>query len=191
MTRVHYSMRTTLRQRRIKNEGGILAALAQANPDGLEILDASPQRGVFRVSLGQTSGILRLDFPSLVATRHEAEISFPRFFPDAPIEARLLAPVFHPNVDPLNGLVCLWDRFSAGDTAAEALRRLQQIIAWKMFNLDARHLMQPEAAEWSRHPDRPLPLEFTPLIIPIDLLPQAYPEPGTTPPPRRRLEHST
>ncbi|MGH9397114.1 MAG: hypothetical protein ACRD18_09730, partial [Terriglobia bacterium] len=127
-------MATTLRQRRIENEAGILAALARANPDGLEILDASSQRGVFCVSLGQTSGILRLDLPSIVATRHETEISFSRFFPDAPIEARLLAPVFHPNIDPLNGFVCLWDRFSAGDTVAEALRRLQRIIAWEMFN---------------------------------------------------------
>ncbi|MGH9450170.1 MAG: hypothetical protein ACRD11_06455 [Terriglobia bacterium] len=182
-------METTLRQRRVDNEAKILSVLAQANPDGLEILDVSPGLGSFRICLGRTSGILRRSFPCLVAARHEAEISFPRFFPDAPIEMRLLAPVFHPNIDPVNGFVCLWDRFSCGDTVAEALRRLQQIIAWKLFNLEARHLMQPEAAEWSRHPDRPLPLEFTPLTVPLELVPQAYPGRGKTHRPRRRLEH--
>jgi hypothetical protein len=29
--------------------------------------------------------------------------------------------VFHPNVDPDSAFVCLWDRFSAGDTAAQGL----------------------------------------------------------------------
>jgi len=50
--------------------------------------------------------------------------AFARFFPAVPIEAYLTRPVFHPNVHPTTGFVCLWSRFSKADTVIEALCRL-------------------------------------------------------------------
>jgi hypothetical protein len=102
---------------------------------------------------------------------HEAELRFPRFFPSVPIEAYLRRPVFHPNVDPVNGFVCLWDRFSPGDTVVTAVRHLQRIVAWRMLNLWADHVMQPEAAAWHGG-DRDgyrLPLGYRELEFPVGL----------------------
>jgi len=62
--------------------------------------------------------------------------------------------------------VCLWERFSAVDTIMEAVCRLQQIISWKLFNIEPDHVIHPAASQWYSDPDRieELPLEFTPVV---------------------------
>lgn len=159
-----------LRGRRVANEWRLLEQLAAAQPavlDGLGFETTGPVDWV-RVTLGHTCGILRNgDFPHFT-TSHSAHIQFPRFFPSVPLEIRLMKPVFHPNVDPVTGFVCLWDRYSAGDTAIDALQRLQRIIVWKLVNLDSVHVMQADAARWYTSPLRSvdLPLRFTPISQP-------------------------
>ena len=162
-----------LRGRRIANEWRLLEQLAAAQPDVLEAsgFETTGPVDYIGVTLDQTCGILRGDhFPNF-ATSHSAHILFPRFFPSVPLEIRLMNPVFHTNVDPVTGFVCLWERYSAGDTAIEALRRLQQIIVWKLVNLDSTHVMQPDAARWYANPARgiDLPLRFTSISLPACL----------------------
>ena len=159
-----------LRGRRISNEWRLLEQLAAAHPDVLEASRPQPTGAAdfVCVTLRHTYGILRNgQFPSFT-TSHSAHILFPRFFPSVPLEIRLMKPIFHPNVDPTTGFVCLWDRYSAGDTAIEAVRRLQQIIVWKLVNLDSVHVMQADAAGWYASPARgvDLPLRFTPITEP-------------------------
>ncbi len=157
------------RDRRLEQEWKLLGRLAQTNPGVLEPLGrrSLADGDTFEALIHQTCGILSLACGKPVLTRsHRISFRFPRFFPSVPIEAVLAKPVFHPNVDPRNGFVCLWTRTSAGDTVMEAARRLQQIIAWKLVNFEAAHVMQPEAVEWAHRTSFPagLALNFTPLV---------------------------
>lgn len=159
----------SLYTRRVRQEWKLLGELARENAETLEIAGRRSQADadLFEVTIHQTSGIIISSSSQPVVERsHRAVLRFPRFFPSVPIEASLLRPVFHPNVDPVNGFVCLWTRASSGDTVMEALRRLQQIIAWKLVNLEATHIMQLAAVEWASDPVHAagLPLEFTPIV---------------------------
>jgi ubiquitin-protein ligase len=159
----------TLRSRRLSQEWKLLAEIQRINPEVVEIRGRRAQADcdLFAITLHHTTGILAWSAGhAQLAGSHAAVFRFPRFFPSVPIEASLSKPLFHPNIDPQNGFVCLWTRFSSGDTVMEAVRRLQQIIAWKLVNLEAPHVMQPEAARWYREsaPPAMLPLAFTPLV---------------------------
>ena len=175
-------MNLTLRDRRLANEWQLLEEAERVNPPILEISgrETHGEDDVFHVILHQACGIILREGQKVLAQSHAAAIRFPRFFPSVPIEASLSVPVFHPNVDPCNGFVCLWDRFSSGDTVIEAIRVLQRVIGWKSVNIDARHVMQPEAAEWYANPAREwaLPLEFTPLARPEFPAMQEIPNPS-------------
>jgi len=94
-----------------------------------------------------------------------------------PIEAFLAVPVFHPNVHPDNGFVCLWTRGSTGDTIVTALVRLQNVIGWRLHNASPDHLMQPAALAWAASATD-LPLPCTPIEIPASLSSNS---PGATP----------
>jgi hypothetical protein len=156
------------RQRRVHNEWELLQALEQKNPFTLRVLERirAAEDDAFHFRLDRTSGIVIRDGAMSLVRSHLAELRLPRFFPSVPIEAKLADPVFHPNVDPQSGFVCLWDRFSAGDTVMEAVRRLQLVISWKLYNLETEQVIQPAAARWFRNPNRNqcLPLEFMPLV---------------------------
>jgi ubiquitin-protein ligase len=157
------------RDRRLEQEWKLLGQLAQTNPGVLEVLRrrSLADSDIFEAMIHQTCGILSLACGKPVLARsHRVAFRFPRFFPSVPVEAVLAKPVFHPNVDPRNGFVCLWTRTSAGDTVMEAARRLQQMIAWKLVNFEATHVMQPEAVDWAHRMSFPasLVLDFTPLV---------------------------
>jgi ubiquitin-protein ligase len=152
----------TLFERRVDQEWKLLQQVAERNPRVVEVTGRRrlADGELFELVLKETSGIVgwRGTEP-LIERRHRVTFRFPRFFPAVPLEATLAPPVFHPNVDPINGFVCLWTRTSPGDTIMEALRRLQRIVAWAAVNYDAEHVMQPEAVVWPRRN-----LEFTPLV---------------------------
>jgi hypothetical protein len=163
---------TTLYQRRVEQEWRLLHLLAQANPTILENINREQQVGgeVFCFTLHQTSSLRgepnNLQFPDT----HSVQLHFPGFFPSVPIEANLVHPVFHPNVHPENSFVCLWNRFSSGDTVMEAVSQLQQVITWKLVNQETDHLMQPEALAWYKDASREieLPLSYQPIAKPTD-----------------------
>ena len=109
---------------------------------------------IFNFFLRQTSSLTGTLPNFETVDSHAVTLHFPKFFPSVPIEASLAHPVFHPNVHPETGFVCLWNRFSPGDTVMEAISQLQQVITWKLVNQETDHLMQPEALAWYKDPAR-------------------------------------
>lgn len=164
---------TSVSQRRVANEWRDAQQLAACNTN---VIRMGPPRtdgddSLFTVTLQQVAGLVRTPDGLRLLDGHTATLKFPRFFPALPIEAYLSVPVFHPNVDPVNGFVCLWDRYSPGDTAIDAILHLQQIVSWKMLNLNAEHIMQPDAAAWHAAGAEgfPLPLPSVELKLPEGL----------------------
>src|SRR5258708_5920860 len=150
----------SLAVRRLRQEWLLLQEIARLNPGVVEVLSRRrlADGETFEIALHQTCGITSwTEGRPVLARSHRVTFRFPRFFPSTPIEAYLATPVLHPNVDPSDGFVCLWTRSSSGDTVMEAVRRLQQIIAWKLVNFEATHVMQPAL-------NPPGPLDFTPMI---------------------------
>src|ERR1051325_7426164 len=163
---------STLYQRRVEQEWRLLQLLAEANPSFIENQKQKKevQGEIFTFMLRQTLGLLGPPGNFQSVDVHAVSLHFPKFFPSTPIEASLTHPVFHPNVHPETGFVCLWNRFSPGATVMEAISQLQQVITWKLVNQETDHLMQPEALAWYKNPARgmELPLAYTPISKPTD-----------------------
>jgi Ubiquitin-conjugating enzyme len=157
----------TMRTRRIENEWLLLEALQRLNPGRIR-----PTRAGELVSL-EVDGFSALRYAPVtdesmgeaVTSHHCLRIAFPRYYPTMPVEVYLDAPVFHPNVNPDNGFVCLWTRHRVQTTLEQTIAQLQRVLAWAMLNPDASHVVQPDALHWYARPgmrDR-LPLHFTPM----------------------------
>ena len=181
-----------LRERRIENEWNMLQLFADANPGIVEVLGRQPgeEETLFRIALHETTGIFQSAEGIASESSHLAVVRFTRFFPSVPIELNLQLPVFHPNVDPANGFVCLWNRFDPSDNVIEGLRRLQLVISWSSVNLDAIHVVQPDAVKWYQDTAREtkLPLEFSPTRCPEASAIERRKRVNPRPPIRRRLE---
>jgi ubiquitin-protein ligase len=137
-----------LRQRRIENEWELLQQMAQANPSLLR--DIRRHQDEFLLKLSQTTAPLCVNGNVEFRSEHDVRFSYARFFPTMPIEAYVTPPVFHPNVHPDTGFVCLWGRFSLHDTVVEALCQLQRVLTFTLFSDSADHVMQPEASKWAK-----------------------------------------
>lgn len=147
---------STVHQRRIEQEWRLLQALAEANPSLVEAAerDADAWNQVFRFKLQQTQALVEEAGKLRILECHAVTIHFPRFFPAVPLETSLVQPVFHPNVHPETGFVCLWDRFSFGDTVVEAVAQLQRVITWQLWNEHPDHLLQPASLGWYKDKNR-------------------------------------
>lgn len=142
---------TSLRTDRIAREWKLLERLAAANPDHLELLDrqASPGEETFHLRLHNSPGLERADGTELATRdRHTIRLGFTRFYPDVPIECYVEEPLFHPNVRPETGFVCLWQKSSLRDTSIQAVARTQALAAYRMVNLGDAHRMNRAAAQW-------------------------------------------
>lgn len=174
-----------VRERRIKNEWLLLQKLAAANPNTISLLKYS---GIsFLLQLDKTPAFVKEDSQINITDQHVVELIFRPLFPSVPIEAYLKRPVFHPNVHPDNGFVCLWNQHSSGETVIEALSKLRKVLAWDLYNEEAGNILQLQALDWLKAvAQRPaIPLPFCPLHIPASHLQErAYSKPST---PRRRL----
>jgi hypothetical protein len=144
------------RDRRIENEWALLCDAQRRHPALLEVLGkhSGPDGNSFALLLHDTSGLVEIHGRRTLVASHGAKIRFPRFFPCVPMEATLQRPVFHPNVDPNKGFVCLWSGFAVGDTVVTAIQQLQKVVAWELINQDPRHVFQPTAVEWYKSPSR-------------------------------------
>ena len=141
----------TLRRDRIEKEWTFLSRLAERNPEYVEMFDrvSSPVEDVFRVRLHRSPGIERLDGRSMRRRDvHTLRLAFTRFYPEMPIECYVEEPLFHPNVKPQSGFVCLWEQANTRDTVIQALARTQAIAAYRMVNTRSVHQMNREAAAW-------------------------------------------
>jgi ubiquitin-protein ligase len=163
---------STLYQRRIEQEWQLLQLLAKLHSSSIENPKREKEvRGeVFRFTIHQTPALIGKPDHFQILDIHAVSLYFPKFFPSTPIEANLGDPVFHPNVHPENGFVCLWNRFSPGDTVMEAISQLQQVITWKLVNQETDHLMQPDALAWYKDPARKVEvsLAYAPITKPTN-----------------------
>ena len=155
-----------LRKQRIENEWTLLQRMAEANPSLLAIHEQRPSD--FLLMLHETPAVARVNNETQTCSDHEVRLSFARFFPTVPIEAYLCRPVFHPNVHPDTGFVCLWGRFSLRDTVVEALCQLQRVLTYSLLSESVDHVMQPEALKWAEQERAcgKLPLKYTALAKP-------------------------
>ncbi len=150
-------MDTTLFERRLRNEWLLLDGLAGCNPG--RITGARLQPGTIRFLLHGPSALPASDRASgCLLTEHATRIEFPVHFPAVPMEMFLETPVFHPNVHPETGFVCLWDRHRVSNTVEHALHKLAAMLSGHLRNTDALHVMQPAAC------DRPFQTEAMPLL---------------------------
>ena len=163
---------STVYQRRVEQEWRLLQLLANTNPAIIEsVRRAQEVRGaVFSFSLQRTRALVGSLGDFQFRDSHAVMLHFPEFFPSVPIEASLVSPVFHPNVHPENGFVCLWGRFTPGDTVREAVSQLQRVITWELLNEESDHLMQPAAIAWYKDAlrDIELPLRYEAVSKPAE-----------------------
>jgi ubiquitin-protein ligase len=141
----------TLRRDRIEKEWTFLSRLAERNPEYVEMCDrvSSPVEEVFRVRLHRSPGIEGLAGRSMRRRDvHTLRLAFTRFYPEMPIECYVEEPLFHPNVKPQSGFVCLWEQANTRDTVIQALARTQAIAAYRMVNTRSVHQMNRDAAAW-------------------------------------------
>lgn len=141
----------SLRADRIDHEWRLLGRLSRANPDHVEVVDrtAAPTEDVFHVRLLNSPGIEHaVDDQLGIRDTHSLRLSFTRFYPEVPIECYVDEPLFHPNVKPETGFVCLWQEANPRDTAIQAVARAQAMAAFRMINMGSAHQMNREAAEW-------------------------------------------
>ncbi len=129
-------MAESTRERRIRNEAALLREMATLNPERLRIITVTGDQ--FRMTLHTSAH---------GAEVHELKLVFAPYFPAVPIEAYLEVPVRHPNVHPVTGFICLWDKHSTGDTVIEALRQTQRVLSGELRNAEADHLMQPDSLD--------------------------------------------
>ena len=155
-----------LRRKRIENEWAILSQMAEINPTCITVKERLGDE--FLLVLEETTAPVCRNQEIMLVREHELRFSFARFFPAVPIEAYLTHPVFHPNIHPTTGFVCLWNRFSRADTTVEALCQLQRILTYAVFSDSPDDVMQPEALKWAlkREPGVACPLPCISLVKP-------------------------
>lgn len=140
-----------LRADRVEKEWTLLERLAAANPSSIEILGRTPSSvdEEFRVRLHGSPGIEAARGPDILARDvHTLRLCFTRFYPEVPIDCYVEQPLFHPNVKPETGFVCLWEQANPRDTVIQALARTQAIAAFRMVNTGGAHIMNRDAAAW-------------------------------------------
>lgn len=155
-----------MRARRIENEWALLDALRQANCGRMSLWRDGED---LALAVEGLPALLRPPAcaawarPAVVSS-HRLRIVFPRYYPQMPAEVYLAAPVFHPNVNPDSGFVCLWMKHRVQTTLEQTLAQLQRVLAWAVLNTSDEHVVQPEALAWRAQPDKDvcLPLGFTP-----------------------------
>jgi len=147
---------STLYERRVEQEWRLLQLLAAANPGVIEGIQRRGGHGceILSFKLLKTPALIVASDGVTVQDSHSVMMHFPSFFPSVPLEASLGRPVFHPNVHPGNGFVCLWSRSSPGNTVVEGVFQLQRVVTWQLVNEESDHLMQPAALAWLKDPAR-------------------------------------
>ncbi len=141
----------SLRADRIEREWRMLDRLARANVGTVEVLErtSSPLEEVFRVRLHNSPGLESASGTRLSRRdEHTVRLGFTRFYPEVPIECYVEEPLFHPNIRPETGFVCLWEEANPRDTAVQAIARAQAMAAFRMVNLGDAHRMNRPAADW-------------------------------------------
>lgn len=91
----------------------------------------------------------------VVASEHRAEVFLPADYPRRPPFCRMTTPLFHPNVD--SQKICIGDHWSAGQSLAEFVVRIAEMICYQSYN--TKSPLNAEAAAWAEQNVARLPLQ--------------------------------
>ncbi len=173
------------RARRLRAEQDLLRSLLAANPARLR--DPQWRDAAVSLTLLATPALLAGPPGDQIVREHRLRIGYPLFFPSLPLDLYLDRAVVHPNIHPETGFVCLWDEHRATHTIEHALHKLAAMLAWRLANPAAPHVMQPEA--WARMEDPREAGRVRKLLASDALIGVAHPHAFSTPPTvlRRRL----
>jgi ubiquitin-protein ligase len=150
-----------LRNRRIDAEWQLLAALADANPRTFTAIAKSEDE--FRIDMRESPACVGGRQARNIETAHTLRYVYPRYYPSLPLEGYFVRPIFHVNVDPATGFVCLWQDYRPAQTIVDAILITRAIMAGKVANLDAAHRMQQDAV---LECEEFLALPMIPLMLP-------------------------
>jgi ubiquitin-protein ligase len=92
---------------------------------------------------------------------HQAEIYLPCDYPRRPPFCRMITPVFHPNIDPQK--ICLGDHWSAGQSLAQMIVQIGEMICYQSYNLKSP--LNARAAAWAAQHLERLPLQPADLSV--------------------------
>ncbi len=112
-----------------------------------------------------TRYIVTFDYPSfralsddghtpLITTEHRVEITLGADYPRSAPFVRWLTPIFHPNIDPETGAVCLgviMDRYLPGLGLARIVNMLAEMVQYRNFDMSSA--LNTKAADWTLEPD--------------------------------------
>ncbi len=88
---------------------------------------------------------------------HQAEVFLPLDYPRRPPFCRMITPIFHPNIDPQK--ICIGDHWSAGQSLAQMLVRIAEMLCFQSYNLKSP--LNAKAAAWAEQNVSKLPLQRT------------------------------
>ena len=86
---------------------------------------------------------------------HRAEVFLPAEYPRRPPFCRMTTSVFHPNIDPQK--ICIGDHWSAGQSLAELVVRIAEMICFQSYN--TKSPLNATAAAWAEAHIERLPLQ--------------------------------
>jgi len=92
---------------------------------------------------------------------HQAEVFLPVDYPRRPPFCRMTTPVFHPNIDPQK--ICIGDHWSAGQSLAQMIVHIAQMICYQSYNLKSP--LNARAAAWAEQNLSSLPLQQADLSV--------------------------
>lgn len=86
---------------------------------------------------------------------HRAEVFLPLDYPRRPPFARMITPVFHPNIDPQK--ICIGDHWSAGQSLETVVIQIAEMICFQSYNVKSP--LNARAAAWAELNTTRLPLQ--------------------------------
>jgi ubiquitin-protein ligase len=107
------------------------------------------------------AGLVPREDSFMPGSAHRAEIILSLDYPRRPPFCRMLTPVFHPNIDPQK--ICIGDHWSAGQSLAELIIRIGEMITYQSYNVKSP--LNARAAAWAEENESQLPLERVDLAL--------------------------
>ena len=113
-----------------------------------------PEKYVFEIKV---RGLTVVDDDEKVIPKmiHRAEVFLPLDYPRRPPFARMVTPVFHPNIDPQK--ICIGDHWSAGQSLVQMVVRVAEMVCYQSYNVKSP--LNAAAAAWAANNLEQLPLE--------------------------------
>jgi ubiquitin-protein ligase len=111
----------------------------------------------------RVNGLIESDETESVGSHsiHRAEVFLPLDYPRRPPFARMITPVFHPNIDPQK--ICIGDHWSAGQSLAQLIARIAEMICFQSYNVKSP--LNAKAAAWAQQNVARLPLQAGDLTV--------------------------